>query len=314
MSIKNLVTGGAGFVGSHLIDKLIQKNEEVICIDNFFTGRKANVQHLKNNPKFELIRHDITEPIRLEVNRIWHLACPASPVHYQLNPIRTAKTSFIGTQNMLGLAKRTNSRILLASTSEIYGNPQIHPQPETYFGNVNNIGIRSCYDEGKRIAETLCFDYHRVHKVDIRIIRIFNTYGPRMQINDGRVISNFIVQALRNKPLTVYGDGSQTRSFCFVSDLVDGMMRCMDSDEIGPINIGNPKEFTIIELAELIKRKLNDKVDITFKDLPQDDPMQRKPSIELANNKLKWKPLIPLEKGLIPTIDYFKELINSEKE
>ena len=314
MSKKNLVTGGAGFVGSHLIDKLIEKGEEVICIDNFFTGRKANVQHLKNNPKFELISHDITEPIRLEVNRIWHLACPASPVHYQLNPIRTAKTSFIGTQNMLGLAKRTNSRILLASTSEVYGNPQIHPQPETYFGNVNNIGIRSCYDEGKRIAETLCFDYHRVHKVDIRIIRIFNTYGPRMQINDGRVISNFIVQALRNRPLTVYGDGSQTRSFCFVSDLVDGMMRCMDSDEIGPINIGNPKEFTIIELAELIKRKLNDKVDITFKDLPQDDPMQRKPSIELANSKLKWKPLIPLEKGLIPTIDYFKKLINSEKE
>ena len=314
MIIKNLVTGGAGFVGSHLIDKLIEKKEEVICIDNFFTGRKSNIQHLLNNPNFELIRHDITEPIRLEIDRIWHLACPASPVHYQLNPIRTVKTSFIGTQNMLGLAKRTNARILLASTSEIYGNPQIHPQPETYFGNVNNIGIRSCYDEGKRIAETLCFDYHRVHKVDIRIIRIFNTYGPRMQINDGRVISNFIVQALRNRPLTVYGDGTQTRSFCFVSDLVDGMMRCMDSDEIGPFNIGNPKEFTILELAELIKRKLNDKVDISFKDLPQDDPMQRKPSIELAYSKLKWKPIIPLEKGLIPTIDYFQKLINSEEK
>tara|TARA_Y200000002_G_scaffold133264_1_gene109812 strand:- start:4021 stop:4968 length:948 start_codon:yes stop_codon:yes gene_type:complete len=314
MSIKNLVTGGAGFVGSHLIDKLIEKEEEVICIDNFFTGRKSNIHHLIGNPKFELIRHDITEPIRLETDRIWHLACPASPAHYQLNPITTAKTSFIGTQNMLGLAKRTNSRILLASTSEIYGNPLIHPQPETYFGNVNNIGIRSCYDEGKRIAETLCFDYYRVHKVDIRIIRIFNTYGPRMQINDGRVISNFIVQALKNRPLTVYGDGSQTRSFCFVSDLVDGMMRCMNSDEIGPINIGNPNEFTILELAELIKRKLNNKVDISFKDLPQDDPMQRKPSIDLAYSKLKWKPNISLEKGLIPTIDYFRNLINEEKE
>ena len=314
MSLKNLVTGGAGFVGSHLIDKLIEKEEEVICIDNFFTGRKSNIQHLINNPKFELIRHDITEPIRLEVNRIWHLACPASPVHYQHNPIKTAKTSFIGTHNMLGLAKRTNSRILLASTSEIYGNPEIHPQPETYFGNVNNIGIRSCYDEGKRIAETLCFDYHRVHNVDIRIIRIFNTYGPRMQINDGRVISNFIVQALKNRPLTVYGDGSQTRSFCYVSDLVDGMMRCMNSDEIGPINIGNPTEFTILELAELIKRKLNNKVNISFKDLPQDDPLQRKPSIDLAYSKLKWEPIIPLEKGLIPTIDYFKKLINREKD
>ena len=313
MSITNLVTGGAGFVGSHLIDKLIEKQEEVICIDNFFTGRKLNIQHLINNPKFELIRHDITEPIRLEIDRIWHLACPASPIHYQLNPIRTAKTNFIGTQNMLGLAKRTNSRILLASTSEIYGDPQIHPQPETYFGNVNNIGIRSCYDEGKRIAETLCFDYHRVHNVDIRIIRIFNTYGPRMQINDGRVVSNFIVQALQNKPLTVYGDGSQTRSFCFISDLVDGMMRCMDSDEIGPVNIGNPNEFTILELAELIKRKLNKKVEISFKDLPQDDPMQRKPSIELAYSKLKWKPIISLEKGLIPTIDYFKKVISGEK-
>ena len=314
MSIKNLVTGGAGFVGSHLIDKLIEKEEEVICIDNFFTGRKSNIHHLIGNPKFELIRHDITEPIRLETDRIWHLACPASPAHYQLNPITTAKTSFIGTQNMLGLAKRTNSRILLASTSEIYGNPLIHPQPETYFGNVNNIGIRSCYDEGKRIAETLCFDYYRVHKVDIRIIRIFNTYGPRMQINDGRVISNFIVQALKNRPLTVYGDGSQTRSFCFVSDLVDGMMRCMNSDEIGPINIGNPNEFTILELAELIKRKLNNKVNISFKDLPQDDPMQRKPSIDLAYSKLKWKPNISLEKGLIPTIDYFRNLIKEEKE
>ncbi len=313
MSIKNLVTGGAGFIGSHLIDKLVEKEEEVICIDNFCTGRKSNIQHLLSNPKFEFINHDITEPIRLEVDRIWHLAFPASPVHYQLNPIKTAKTSFIGTQNMLGLAKRTNSRILLASTSEIYGNPQIHPQPETYFGNVNNIGIRSCYDEGKRIAETLCFDYHRVHKVDIRIIRIFNTYGPRMQINDGRVISNFIIQALKNIPLTVYGDGSQTRSFCFVSDLVDGMMKCMNSDEIGPINIGNPNEFAIIELAELIKRKLNNQKDIAFKDLPQDDPIQRKPSIELAFKKLKWEPKISLEKGLIPTIDYFKKLIDREK-
>jgi len=314
MSITNLVTGGAGFVGSHLIDKLIENQEEVICIDNFFTGSKLNIKHLVNNPKFELIRHDITEPIRLEIDRIWHLACPASPVHYQLNPIKTAKTSFIGTQNMLGLAKRTNSRILLASTSEIYGNPQIHPQPETYFGNVNNIGIRSCYDEGKRIAETLCFDYHRVHNVDIRIIRIFNTYGPRMQINDGRVVSNFIVQALRSEPLSVYGDGSQTRSFCYVSDLVDGMMKCMDSDEIGPVNIGNPNEFTILELAELIKRRLNKKVEISFKELPQDDPMKRKPSIELAKSKLKWEPIISLEKGLIPTIDYFNKVINREKE
>jgi UDP-glucuronate decarboxylase len=253
----NLVTGGAGFLGSHLIDRLMQAGEEVLCIDNYQTGRKENLKKWLDNPNFELIRHDVTEPIRVEVDRIWHLACPASPLHYQHNPIKTAKTNFLGTYNMLGLAKRLKARFLLASTSEVYGDPEVHPQPENYRGCVNSIGIRSCYDEGKRISETLCFDYKRTHKLDIRVVRIFNTYGPRMLHNDGRVISNFITQALLKKPLTVYGDGSQTRSFCYVDDLIEGIIKLMNSDYEGPINIGNPTEFTILELANLVKEKIN---------------------------------------------------------
>ena len=307
---RNLITGGAGFLGSHLSDKLISQGEEVICLDNFHTGNKNNINHLINNPKFELIRHDITEPIMLEVDRIWHLACPASPKHYQSNPIKTAKTSFLGTYNMLGLAKRNRARILFTSTSEVYGDPKIHPQPETYKGNVNNIGIRSCYDEGKRIAETLCFDYKRVHNLDIRVVRIFNTYGPRMQPDDGRVISNFIVQALRKMPLTIYGEGKQSRSFCYVSDMINGFLKCMNNDFCGPINIGNPEEFTILEVADLIKKILSDDTKYVFKDLPQDDPRQRKPDISLANKKIDWFPEISLIDGLKPTIDYFKSNLN----
>ena len=307
--IRNLVTGGAGFLGSHLIDHLMRANEEVICLDNYFTGRKNNISHWIGNPKFELIRHDVTQPIHLEVDRIWHLACPASPVHYQSNPIKTAKTSFLGTYNMLGLARRVNARILLASTSEVYGDPQVHPQPENYRGCVNSVGIRSCYDEGKRIAETLCFDYKRMHNVDIRVIRIFNTYGPRMLPNDGRVVSNFIVQALRNKPLTIFGDGSQTRSFCFVNDLISGIILAMNGTHSGPINIGNPGEFTILELANMVKNKINPELEITFSPLPQDDPLQRKPVIDLAIKELNWKPYIELSEGLKNTIEYFKEII-----
>ncbi len=306
--IRHLVTGGAGFLGSHLIDKLMNQGEQVICIDNFYTGTKSNLEQWIGHPKFELIRHDITEPINLEVDNIWHLACPASPLHYQSNPIKTAKTSFIGTLNMLGLAKRTNSKILFTSTSEIYGDPEIHPQPESYKGAVNTTGIRSCYDEGKRVAETLCFDYKRVHSIDIKVMRIFNTYGPRMLPNDGRVVSNFIVQALKGKPLTIYGDGSQTRSFCYVDDLIDGMIKLMESNRNGPINVGNDKEFTIIELAKKIREKIDPSLEIIFKALPQDDPMQRKPVLERALNELNWAPKIQLDEGLNKTINYFKNL------
>lgn len=308
----NLVTGGAGFLGSHLIDRLMQAGEEVLCVDNYQTGRKENLQKWLNNPNFELIRHDVTEPIRVEVDRIWHLACPASPVHYQHNPIKTAKTNFLGTYNMLGLAKRLKARFLLASTSEVYGDPEVHPQPESYRGCVNPIGIRSCYDEGKRIAETLCFDYKRTYDLDIRVVRIFNTYGPRMLHNDGRVVSNFITQALLNRPLTVYGDGSQTRSFCYVDDLIEGIIRLMNSDCEGPVNIGNPTEFTILELAKLVKEKINPNLEIIFKSLPQDDPLQRKPVIDLAKKHLNWSPEIDLETGLNRTIENFKSRLAPE--
>ncbi len=302
-----LVTGGAGFIGSHLIDRLIQEGHDVICLDNFYTGTKRNIHKWLDCPQFESIRHDITEPIRLEVDRIYHLACPASPVHYQYNPIKTTKVSFLGTSNMLGLAKRVKARILLASTSEVYGDPDVHPQPEEYHGNVNPIGIRSCYDEGKRIAETLAFDYHRQHDVAIRVARIFNTYGPRMLENDGRVVSNFIAQSLQGKPLTVYGEGNQTRSFCYVSDLVDGLMKLMESDRTGPINLGNPEEYTILELAQKVRDKIAPDREIIFKPLPQDDPKQRKPDITKAKNWLGWQPTISLEAGLTETIAEFKQ-------
>ena len=307
--MRNLVTGGAGFLGSHLIDRLLNVSEEVICLDNYFTGRKKNIEKWLGNKNFELIRHDVINPIQLEVDRIWHLACPASPVHYQSNPIKTSKTSFLGTYNMLGLARRVNARILLASTSEVYGDPEIHPQPEEYKGSVNPIGIRSCYDEGKRIAESLCFDYQRMHQTEIRVARIFNTYGPRMIANDGRVVSNFIVQALTNQPITIYGDGSQTRSFCYVDDLVNGLISLMNSSESGPINIGNPNEFTIKELAELILKKINSNSKIIYLPLPQDDPLQRKPVIKKALDKLNWYPKIDLNEGLNKTINYFKEIV-----
>ena len=307
--LRNLVTGGAGFLGSHLIDRLINNDEEVICLDNYFTGSKDNIINWIDNPRFEVIRHDVTHPFHAEVDRIWHLACPASPIHYQSNPIKTAKTSFLGTYNMLGLARRLNARLLLASTSEVYGDPEVHPQPETYKGSVNTTGIRSCYDEGKRIAETLCFDYNRIHNVEVRIVRIFNTYGPRMLPNDGRVVSNFIVQALKQKPLTIFGDGSQTRSFCFVDDLIEGMILAMNSDVSGPINIGNPGEFSILELAKMISKKINSRLDFIYKPLPQDDPLQRKPVIDLAINQLNWKPTVELSKGLDDTIEYFKDII-----
>ena len=308
-----LVTGGAGFIGSHLIDRLMKQGHDVICLDNFFTGHKRNILHWMDNPYFELIRHDITEPIRLEVDRIYHLACPASPVHYQYNPVKTIKTNVMGTLNMLGLAKRVKARFLLASTSEVYGDPDVHPQPEEYRGNVNCIGIRSCYDEGKRVAETLAFDYHRQNNVDIRIMRIFNTYGPRMFENDGRVVSNFIVQALQGTPLTVYGDGSQTRSFCYVSDLVEGMMRLMNGEHIGPINIGNPGEYTILQLAQTIQKMVNPDAELTFKPLPQDDPKQRQPDITKAKNLLGWEPTIELEQGLRLTIEDFRSRMAAAK-
>lgn len=306
---RNLVTGGAGFVGSHLVDRLMDAGEEVICLDNYFTGRKSNVSHWLSNPRFELIRHDVTDPIQLEVDRIWHLACPASPVHYQQNPIKTAKTSFLGTYNMLGIARRVGARLLLASTSEVYGDPEVHPQPESYRGCVNTVGIRSCYDEGKRIAETLCFDYSRMHDVDIRVARIFNTYGPRMLPDDGRVVSNFIVQALRGIPLTLYGDGNQTRSFCYVDDLVTGLIRLMNSSYSDPVNIGNPHEFTIVQLAELIRSKLDNDLGIEFRPLPQDDPMKRQPVIDLAKRVLAWHPTVSLEDGIDLTIKYFRDII-----
>ena len=309
MSSRSLVTGGAGFLGSHLIDRLMDAGDEVICLDNYYTGRKVNVSQWFGHPRFELIRHDVTEPIRLEVDRIWHLACPASPVHYQFNPIKTAKTSFLGTYNMLGLARRVGARLLLASTSEVYGDPEVHPQPESYRGCVNTIGIRSCYDEGKRIAETLCFDYKRMHDVEVRVMRIFNTYGPRMLPDDGRVVSNFIVQALRGEDLTIYGDGSQTRSFCFVSDLIDGMIRLMESSCEGPVNIGNPSEFTIKELAEVVREAINPDLPLVYRPLPQDDPLQRKPDIGLAMKRLAWSPKVPLVDGLAKTIDYFRRVV-----
>ncbi|MEM8719222.1 MAG: UDP-glucuronic acid decarboxylase family protein [Cyanobacteria bacterium P01_G01_bin.39] len=308
-----LVTGGAGFIGSHLIDRLMKQGHDVICLDNFFTGHKRNIRHWIDSPYFELIRHDITEPIRLEVDQIYHLACPASPVHYQYNPVKTIKTNVMGTLNMLGLAKRVKARFLLASTSEVYGDPDVHPQPEEYRGNVNCIGIRSCYDEGKRVAETLAFDYHRQNNVDIRIMRIFNTYGPRMFESDGRVVSNFVVQALKGIPLTVYGDGSQTRSFCYVADLVEGMMRLMNGDHIGPINIGNPGEYTILQLAETIQKMINPDAELTFKPLPQDDPKQRQPDITKAKNLLGWEPKINLEDGLKLTIEDFRSRIEEAK-
>ena len=305
----HLVTGGAGFLGSHLIDRLMEAGDEVICLDNYFTGRKANIARWIGHPRFELIRHDVTEPIKLEVQRIWHLACPASPIHYQFNPVKTAKTSFLGTYNMLGLARRVGARLLLASTSEVYGDPEVHPQPESYWGSVNPIGVRSCYDEGKRIAETLCFDYQRMNDVEVRVARIFNTYGPRMLPDDGRVVSNFIVQALRGEPLTLYGDGSQTRSFCYVSDLIEGLIRLMNGDHTGPINLGNPNEFTIRELAELVRIQINPELQLVEKPLPQDDPQQRQPAIDLACQQLDWQPTVSLEQGLAPTIDSFRNLL-----
>ncbi len=301
-----LVTGGAGFIGSHLIDRLMAEGHEVICLDNFYTGRKHNVVKWLEHPYFELIRHDVTEPIRLEVDQIYHLACPASPVHYQYNPVKTIKTNVIGTLNMLGLAKRVKARFLLASTSEVYGDPEVHPQAEEYWGNVNTIGIRSCYDEGKRVAETLAFDYHRQNDVDIRVARIFNTYGPRMLENDGRVVSNFVVQALRSIPLTVYGEGQQTRSFCYVSDLVDGLMRLMNGDRLGPINLGNPDEYTILQLAEMVQKMINPDAKIRFEPLPQDDPRRRKPDITKAKEWLGWQPTVPLQEGLQTTIADFR--------
>ena len=308
--MKILVTGGAGFIGSHLIDRLMEQGHEVLCLDNFYTGSKQNILQWLDNPKFELIRHDITEPIRLEVDQVYHLACPASPVHYQFNPVKTIKTNVMGTLNMLGLAKRVKARFLLASTSEVYGDPDVHPQSEEYRGNVNCIGPRSCYDEGKRVAETLAFEYYREHKVDIRVARIFNTYGPRMQEQDGRVVSNFIVQSIKGTPLTIYGDGSQTRSFCYVSDLVEGLMRLMNGDFIGPVNLGNPGEYTILELAQIIQGMINPDTELIYKPLPEDDPKQRQPDITRAQTYLDWQPTIPLEEGLEITIKDFKSRVD----
>jgi UDP-glucuronate decarboxylase len=306
-NMRILVTGGAGFIGSHLIDRLMNDGHEVICLDNFYTGKKHNLLKWLDNHNFELIRHDITEPIRLEVDQVYHLACPASPVHYQYNPIKTVKTNVIGTMNMLGLAKRVKARFLLASTSEVYGDPEVHPQTEDYRGSVNPIGIRSCYDEGKRMAETLAFDYHRENKVEIRVARIFNTYGPRMLENDGRVVSNFVAQALRGVPLTVYGEGQQTRSFCYVSDLVNGLMRLMNGEHPGPINLGNPDEYTILELAQAVQNLINPDAQIKFEPLPADDPRRRRPDITKAQTLLDWEPTIPLQDGLKLMIEDFRQ-------
>ncbi|HGY5556707.1 MAG TPA: UDP-glucuronic acid decarboxylase family protein, partial [Prochlorococcus sp.] len=308
---RNLITGGAGFVGSHLVDRLMESGDEVICLDNYFTGNKANIARWIGHPCFELIRHDVTEPIKLEVDRIWHLACPASPIHYQTNPVKTAKTSFLGTYNMLGLARRVGARLLLASTSEVYGDPKVHPQPESYWGNVNTHGIRACYDEGKRIAETLCFDYQRMHGSEIRVARIFNTYGPRMLPDDGRVVSNFIVQALRGEALTLYGDGSQTRSFCYVEDLVEGLIRLMNAEISGPLNLGNPAEFTIRQLADQVRQQINPALELIEQPLPAGDPLQRQPVIDLAVQELGWQPQVNLQDGLVSTIAYFRELLDS---
>jgi UDP-glucuronate decarboxylase len=306
-----LVTGGAGFIGSHLCDELLKKKNDVLCVDNLFSGNKDNIRHLLGNSYFEFMRHDIIHPFFAEVDQIYHLACPASPIHYQYNPIKTIKTSVMGTINMLGLAKRVRARILLASTSEVYGNPVVHPQPEAYWGNVNPIGVRSCYDEGKRVAETLMMDYHRQNHVDVRIVRIFNTYGPCMAINDGRVISNFIVQALRGGEISVYGDGSQTRSFCYVSDLVAGMVRMMEAELIGPVNLGNPSESTIKELASKILSLTESKSKMVFNPLPPDDPERRCPDITLARKILNWEPRISLDEGLEKTIEYFRKKLSS---
>jgi UDP-glucuronate decarboxylase len=308
---KILITGGAGFLGSHLAEQLLNAGHDVLVVDNFFTGTKQNLAHLMSNPNLEIMRHDVTFPLYVEVNQIYNLACPASPVHYQFDPVQTTKTSVHGAINMLGLAKRTHARILQASTSEVYGDPEVHPQPEEYWGRVNPIGIRSCYDEGKRCAETLFFDYHRQHQTDIKVVRIFNTYGPRMHPNDGRVVSNFIVQALQGNDITIYGDGSQTRSFCYVDDLIDAMIKMMATDRsfTGPVNIGNPGEFTMLELAELVLRLSGSKSKLVYQALPSDDPKQRQPNIELAKQKLDWKPKVGLEDGLKETIAYFKKLL-----
>jgi UDP-glucuronate decarboxylase len=309
MAKKILVTGGSGFLGSHLCQRLLEEDNEVLCIDNLFTGQKKNIYHLLSNPKFEFIRHDICFPLYLEVDEIYNLACPASPIHYQFDPVQTTKVSVTGSINMLGLAKRTKAKILQASTSEVYGDPEVHPQPESYRGNVNTIGPRACYDEGKRCAETLFFDYHRQHNLRIKVMRIFNTYGPNMHPNDGRVVSNFIMQALQNVDITIYGDGSQTRSFCYVDDLIEGMILLMNSNDsfTGPVNIGNPSEFTIKQLAQKIISLTNSKSKIIYKPLPEDDPIQRKPIIDLAKKELGWMPKVELEEGLKRTISYFSE-------
>ena len=306
-----MITGGAGFLGSHLCERLLEDGQDVLCLDNFYTGTKGNIQALIANPRFELLRHDVTFPVYVEVGRIFNLACPASPVHYQRDPVQTTKTSVHGSINMLGLAKRVGARILQASTSEVYGDPDVHPQTESYWGRVNPIGVRSCYDEGKRCAETLFFDYHRQHRIEIKVARIFNTYGPRMHASDGRVVSNFIVQALRGAPLTIFGDGLQTRSFCYVDDLIDGLVRLMDSpaELTGPINLGNPTEFTMLELAETVLRLTRSASRLEFKPLPSDDPRQRQPDIEIAQKRLGWEPKVALEDGLRATIDYFREVI-----
>lgn len=308
---KILITGGAGFLGSHLAEKLLHSGNEVLVVDNFFTGNKQNLTHLLSNSNLEVMRHDVTFPLYVEVNQIYNLACPASPVHYQYDPVQTTKTSVHGAINMLGLAKRTRARILQASTSEVYGDPEVHPQPESYWGKVNPIGIRSCYDEGKRCAETLFFDYHRQHQTDIKVVRIFNTYGPRMHPNDGRVVSNFIVQALKGKDITIYGDGQQTRSFCYVDDLIDAMIKMMNSEKgfTGPVNIGNPGEFTMLQLAEMVLSLSNSKSKIIYQPLPSDDPKQRQPNIDLAKDKLGWQPKVELKDGLKETIAYFKKMI-----
>ena len=304
-----LITGGAGFIGSNLCDELL-KTSKVICVDNFFTGSKQNIIHLLDNPYFEIIRHDITFPLYVEVDEIYNLACPASPVHYQHNPVKTVKTNVMGTINMLGLAKRVNARILQASTSEVYGNPYQHPQKETYWGHVNPVGLRSCYDEGKRVAETLMMDYHRQNQIDIKIVRIFNTYGPRMAVSDGRVVSNFIVQAMRSDPITIYGDGSQTRSFCYVSDMVDGLMKMMNCNHLtGPVNLGNPEEHSIERIAELVIETTHSKSQIVYRPLPQDDPVRRCPDITIAQKELRWKPVVSLRQGLERTIEYFRQVL-----
>ena len=312
--LRNLITGGAGFVGSHLVDRLMKYGEKVICLDNFFTGSKENIEYWMGHPSFELIHHDVTEPIKLDVDRIWHLACPASPIHYQFNPIKTAKTSFIGTYNMLGLAKRVGARILFASTSEVYGNPEKHPQPESYNGNVNPIGIRSCYDEGKRVAESLCYDYKRMHNVEIRIARIFNTYGPRMLLNDGRLISNLLVQSIHGDDLTIYGSGNQTRSFCFIDDLIDSLILFMNSSNTGPMNLGNKEEISILEIANLIRINSTKKINLKFLKELEDDPLRRKPSLELARKALNWEAKVLFDEGLKITREYFRSKLELEKK